>query len=353
MTQPLIPVGRQNRYDVQDADLAQRIDELLKALEPYPHLDLLREVVVTAAKLAGENCDRGDLKVLRAALKELRHSFRVFSRYRGVPKVSIFGSSRSKPGDPAYRTTLEVAARLSGAGYMIVTGAGGGVMEAGNRGAGAGKSFGLNIALPFEQEANEAIASDEKLINFRYFFTRKLFFVKESHALILMPGGFGTQDEGFEVLTLLQTGRNVPTPVVMLDSPGGTYWKEWSRFVEGQMFDGGYLSPEDRELFLITDSVEEACREIQDFYRIYHSSRYVQRGEKLLLRLKRPLSDKELGALNGEFEDLLVEGLIESAEPSPEEKDEPEVRDLFRLSLSFNRRSFGRLRQLIDRINQE
>ena len=230
-------------YDVVDPALSRRIDELLEELQPYPHLDFIREVLVTAVKLAGEDCGRGDLKILRSATKELRYAFKLFSDYRHAKKVTIFGSSRTVPDNPEYQTAVALSRKMAKRGYMVITGAGGGIMEAGNRGAGREHSFGLNIQLPFEQEANPVISGDSKLINFRYFFTRKLFFVKESNAVVLMPGGVGTQDEGFETLTLVQTGRSDPIPIVMLDAPGGTYWKSWYRFFREDAGEGLCFAP--------------------------------------------------------------------------------------------------------------
>jgi uncharacterized protein (TIGR00730 family) len=324
---------------------------MLEELKPYPHLDLIREVLVTGAKLAQEGCDRGDLKILRSSIKELRYAFKVFADYRDVPKVTIFGSSRSQPDDPVFQTAVEFGRKIAEDGYKVITGAGEGIMGAGHVGAGRENSFGLNISLPFEQSANQTIAGDRKLINFRYFFTRKLFFVKESKAIVLMPGGLGTQDEGFETLTLVQTGRSEPTPIVMLDGPGGTYWKDWHQFFQKELLASGYVSPEDEALFLITDDLEEARQEILNFYHGYHSSRYVDRGRKLVVRLKHALSEESIKSLNEEFQDIVLEGSIEACDPYEEEGDEPDLLELPRLSLSFNRRNFGRLRQLIDRIN--
>jgi uncharacterized protein (TIGR00730 family) len=339
-------------FSVGEEEIDAKIDELLDSLMPYDNLDLLRELYVTGAKLARENCSRGDLKIIRTSTKELRHAFRLFAQYRHAPKVSIFGSARSLPGDDDFETGVRFGRRIAELGYMVVTGAGSGIMAAGNLGAGREMSFGLNILLPFEQLANETIDNDSKLINFRYFFTRKLFFVKESHALVLLPGGFGTQDEGFETLTLIQTGKADPKPVVMLDSPGGSYWQAWREFVVTQMLDKGRISPEDESLYFITDSVEAACREITTYYRRYHSSRYVDRKQRLVIRTKTPLDKATLRVLNQKFADILVEGAIENCDPFPEESDEPELLALPRLVLTFNQRNFGRLRQLIDTINR-
>ncbi len=339
-------------YDVDDEGLANLIQEFLARLEPYENRDLLREIVVTAAKLAEQGASRGDVKILRTSIKELRYAFKVFQRYRGVPKVTVFGSARSGPEDPEYQTAMEFSRRIAEKGFMVITGAGGGIMAAGNAGAGREQSFGLNIMLPFEQVANPAIHSDPKLINFHYFFTRKLFFIKESDAVVLLPGGFGTMDEGFEALTLVQTGKDDPTPIVMLDRPGGTYWSNWSEFIRENLLERGLISKEDASLFKITDDVEVACREIETFYRRYHSCRYVNRKQVLVVRLKEPVGPDHLDRLNHRFADILVDGKIEPCQPFPEEQDEPHLQQLPRLSLPFDQRHFARLRQLIDAINE-
>ena len=342
----------QVRYKVDDEKIEALIDQLIKEVAPYPYPELLREVFVTGFKLAQDDCSRGDLKVLRAAMKEMRYAFKVFSRYRETPKLSLFGSARTPSSDPAFRTALEFSRQISEAGYMVITGAGPGIMEAGQAGAGRAKSFGLNILLPFEPSANQTILGDQKLINFFYFFPRKLFFVKESDAVVLMPGGFGTLDEGFEVLTLVQTGKGRPMPIVMLDAPGGSYWRDWLEFARKQLFQGGYVSPEDEALFFITDDVDSALQEIHNFYRRYHSSRYVDHKRKLVLRLKQPLPAGAVERLNQDFQDILREGVIESSGALPEEAGEEEIASLPRLLLSFDRYHFGRLRKLIDAVNQ-
>lgn len=339
-------------YTTEDPELAGLIDQILSRLQPYPHLDLLREVFVTGVKLAQENCSRGDLKILRAAIKEIRYAFRVFSRYRDVPKVTVFGSARTPPQAPEFQAAAEFSRKMAQAGYMIITGAGNGIMAAGNFGAGRKRSFGLNILLPFEQTANEYIHDDEKLINFRYFFSRKLFFIKESSAIVLLPGGFGTLDECFEALTLIQTGKSHPVPVVLLDRPGGTYWTRWMEFVRSELLARGMISPEDLSLVLITHEPEGAVQEILQFYRVYHSSRFVNRRRQLVIRLKTELPEEALQELNREFADILVEGRIEPCRPFPEEEDESDTWQLPRLVLAFDQLQYGRLRQLIDAINR-
>jgi uncharacterized protein (TIGR00730 family) len=321
-------------------------------MPPHPDHDLLREIIVTGVKLAQDGSSRGDVKILRAAIKEMRHGFRVFAPFRNIPKVSVFGSARSKPDSPEFLRGVELGRRLAESGFMVITGAGDGIMGAAHQGAGRAMSFGLNIMLPFEQEANPTIVDDPKLINFRYFFTRKLFFVKESDALVLLPGGFGTLDEGFETLTLLQTGKQVPKPVVMLDSEEGGYWQNWARFIEDGLLRPGYISPEDKSLYLVTSSLDEACQEIQMFYRRYQSSRYVDRRRILVLRLKEALTKQGIQELNHQFHDVLKQGEIHPCSPYPEEADEPELLELPRLALAFDQARFGRLRQLIDSINR-
>jgi hypothetical protein len=279
----------------------------------------------------------------------LRYAFKVFSPYRSRRKVTVFGSARTLPEDPAYQQAVEFGRRMASLEWLVVTGAASGIMEAGHVGAGRKNSMGLNIMLPFEQSANPIIAGDEKLVHMKYFFTRKLMFVKECDAVCLLPGGFGTLDECFEVLTLLQTGKRDMVPVVFLESPGGDYWFHLRQFVDKFLLQRGLISEDDLSLFKLTDSVDEAIQEIIDFYRVYHSMRYVH--NTLVLRLREVPGESLLEELNQTFADILIEGSITRSGPLPEEKDEPELADLPRLALRFNRRSLGRLRLLIDYLN--
>jgi hypothetical protein len=315
-----------------------------------PDADLIREIIATALKLVEEKASRGDLKIINSALKEMRYAFKVFAPYRHVRKVTIFGSSRIGGETPEYRQARAFAREVSELGFMIITGAGDGIMKAGQEGAGRDRSFGVNIRLPFEQRPNPIIQGDEKLIQFKYFFTRKLVFAKETDAIALFPGGFGTLDEAFEILTLAQTGKGQLLPIVFVDAPGGGYWREWEGFVRRQMLDRGMITPQDTALFRITDRVEEAVEEVAGFYRNYHSSRYVQDG-RLVIRHLSPIPDGALARLNAEFADIVVDGQIERNGPHPDEANEPELADLPRLVLRFNRRDFGRLRRLIDALN--
>ena len=305
----------------------------------------------TADKLLRDRAARGDVKLIATAVRELRYCFKVFAAYRGKRKATVFGSARTKSDHPAYLAAEEFGRRLVESGWMVITGAGGGIMEAGHRGAGRDDSFGLNILLPFEQSANSVVQGDPKLVTLRYFFTRKLMFIKESDAVVLFPGGFGTHDEAFEALTLIQTGKSHIFPIVMVDEPGGGYWKLWTRFIEDALLAKGYISPSDTSLFRVTDSVEEAIRQVTGFYRVYHSMRYVRR--ELVLRLKSRLSDRLLEQITWGFEDILVGGRFEQVEALPEESNEPELLSLPRLKFRFDRHAAGRLRQLIDLINEE
>jgi uncharacterized protein (TIGR00730 family) len=312
-------------------------------------VDLVDRIKQSADKLAQDGSSRGDLKLLSRALRELRYGFKVFSPYRHRRKVTIFGSARTAAEAPAYAQAVALGQAMAHANWLVVTGAASGIMEAGHRGAGRDNSMGLNIMLPFEQEANPIIAGDHKLVNMKYFFTRKVMFVKECDAVVCLPGGFGTLDEALEVLTLLQTGKRDLVPLVLLDAPGGDYWPMFHDFVINRLLRDGMISRQDLAMYQLTDDVSTAVNDILQFYKVYHSMRYVRR--KLVLRLLRPISDELLQALNREFIDILNQGLIQQREALSDEKDEPELANLTRLAFAFNRRSHGRLRLLIDCVN--
>jgi uncharacterized protein (TIGR00730 family) len=343
--------GPRRRYAADRPELDRLIDGLVEsAAREYGRADesdSVRQIVVTALRLLRDGADEPDARLLSSALKELRHAFRVFAPYEHLRKVAVFGSARTQPGSAEWRQAFDFAERIVCAGWMVITGAGGGIMAAAQGGAGREASFGVNIRLPFEQQANEVIAGDAKLVNFRYFFTRKVVFVKEAHAIALFPGGFGTHDEGFEALTLIQTGKSQLVPVVFVDVPGGSYWREWEEWVRAHLAESGLISEHDLGLFRVTDDAAAAVREITNFYSNYHSSRYV--GERLVLRLRRAPDAQELEALNRDFADLLTGGAIEAGPPLPQEGGE--LPDLARLVLRFDRREMGRLRALVDRLN--
>src|SRR4028118_599696 len=326
--------------------------DLLTLIDQLPSLEhgkWIQRALAVLVRLTKEEIDRLDWKILTASMQDMERAFQGFYPYRHVRKVTIFGSARIAPGTPEYKLAAEFASYLAQQGFMVITGAGGGIMEAGNEGAGPEKSYGLNIELPFEQGANPFIEGDPKLINFKYFFTRKLFFLRESDAIALFPGGFGTQDEAFECLTLCQTGRSGPIPVVLIDQPGGTYWHDWDGYIRKNLIQLGLVSPEDSSLYTITDSVEVAYEAINSFYRIYHSSRYV--GDRLVIRLKSQVSDSDVEQLNANFSDILVKGRIEKTQALPQETLD-ETAELPRLILYFNRRDSGRLYQLIATISE-
>jgi hypothetical protein len=306
---------------------------------------LLRE---TADRLLADGASRGDLKMLSTALRELRHALKVMTPYRHTRKVTVFGSARLPADDPAYVAAVDFGKAMAEADFMVITGGAAGIMEAGHVGSGREKAIGMNILLPFEQRVNPVIDGDRKSMHLKYFFTRKLMLVKESDAVALFPGGFGTQDEGFEVLTLVQTGKSHLFPIVMLDAPGGDYWTRWQEYIEGVLLARQLISPEDLSLYKIAHTVEEAVAEILGFYRVYHSMRYV--GAELVLRLKHMLSESSLEQIRTGFADILVSGTFcQTAACDLEEGAFPE---LARLRFAFNRRNHGRLRQLINFINQ-
>lgn len=311
---------------------------------------LIAKIKESADKLADDHTSRGDLKILSRTLRELRYAFKVFAPYRSSRKVTVFGSARTRPDQPAYGQAVQFGRAMAEQGWLVVTGASFGIMEAGHVGAGREHSMGLNIMLPFEQEANSVIAGDDKLVHMKYFFTRKLMFVKESHAMCLLPGGFGTLDEGIEVLTLIQTGKRDMVPVVMLDEPGGDYWTDFDRFIRKNLLGGGMIGQDDLSLYKRTDDVEEAVGEILQFFRVYHGMRYVR--SKLVLRLNRSLDEELLEEINVRFADILSGGSFTQRGPLPEEKDEPDLAHLPRLVFRFNRQALGRLRQLIDCVNR-
>jgi uncharacterized protein (TIGR00730 family) len=331
-----------------------KVDELVQRLVEEaggsPHAEFLQEMIQTALRLAEDQADRGDIKILNVALRELVQAFRLFAPYRGIRKVTMFGSARTTEDQPEYRQALEFAHEISRRGWMVITGAGDGIMKAGQGGAGRERSFGVNVRLPFEQPANEIIKNDSKLITFKYFFTRKLVFVKEADAIALFPGGFGTMDETFELLTLIQTGKSNPLPVVCVDSPGGDYWKAWDGYVREVLVRRGLISSQDVSLYRVTDRVETAIAEITGFYGNYHSSRYV--GDQLVMRLRQAPTEPQLARLNDEFRDILVDGTMTVGPALPEETNDHAIRHLPRLVLHFNRKDIGRLRQLIDALNR-
>ena len=311
---------------------------------------LFDSMLTTVVGLAEGGTEIIDLKVADSALAEMAEAFRVFQPFRRRKKVTIFGSARTLPDHPAYRSTRSLAASMAEADWMVVTGAGPGIMAAGMEGAGRAQSIGVNIRLPFEQGVNSFIAQDPKLVEMRFFFTRKLMLIKESDGYVVLPGGFGTLDEGFELLTLLQTGKAEPAPVVLLDVPGDTYWSGWDHFMHTDVESRGLVSPDDRALFMITDDVAEAAEEILGFYRNYQSCRWV--GDLLVMRMLVEPDKAQLAELNRQFGDIVASGVMRLSKPLPPERTDHDHLDHARLVFRFDKVHFGRLRQLIDTLNQ-
>jgi uncharacterized protein (TIGR00730 family) len=337
------------RYRTGDAALDATIGALVEQADA-DNPDLIFELVVSAIRLARDRADRGDLKIANAALKEMRHAFHVFAPYRTERKLALFGSARTEPADPLYDQARRLATAMAAHDWMIITGAGPGIMEAGLEGAGPDNAFGVSIRLPFEAATSQFIAAgDPKLVNFRYFFTRKLEFVKEAHGFAMLPGGFGTMDETFELLTLVQTGKSQPAPIVLLDVPAGTFWSSWRSFVEQELVTSGYIDKPDLDLVLITDDVERAVEEVVGFYDNYHSQRFVD--GRLVLRVQHAPDDSTLDGLTDEFSDIIVRGRIDRIDATPAERADDDHVDLDRISFRFDRKGFARLRALIDRIN--
>ncbi len=337
-------------YQTGNPKLDQLIHELIHQAGPGTNADLAEELIVTALKVHADNLDRGDMKILNTSLRELRHSLKVFEPFRSIRKVAIFGSARTPRSAPDFQLVEKFAKEIVKRNWMVITGAASGIMQAGNEGAGHKKSFGLNIQLPFEQEANPVMLQDPKLVTFKYFFTRKLMFLRESHATVLCPGGFGTHDEGFETLTLVQTGKTDPRPIVCLDAPGSAYWKEFIQFLKQQLLQQSLIHTEDIDLMHVTHDPADAAAYVADFYKMYHSMRYIR--ELLVFRIEKPLKEEQVDILNQEFKHMLKKGKFEqSLKPFEEERNVPYTFHLTRLAFYFKRDNFANLNKLIHRIN--
>ena len=333
-----------------DPEFDRRIQEMVNDWGVRESQELIAEMIVTALRMGSDSVPVPDLKLINRSLKELRQAAKVFAPYQGIRKIAIFGSARTSPHVEVYQAAERFARQMRERGFMIITGGGDGIMGAAQRGAGREHSFGLNIRLPFEQKANETIEGDPKLVIFNYFFTRKVNFIKETHAIALFPGGFGTMDEGFECLTLMQTGKARIIPVILVDKIGGTYWKSWTEFLRTHLLGQGLISPDDFSLFSITEDVDDAIAKILHFYRNFHSYRWV--GQDLVIRLQRQLSPRAIQALGNSFSDLFEGAPLRASRALKQERNEPELSNMPRLVAGSHRRNFGRLRQLIDAINQ-
>jgi uncharacterized protein (TIGR00730 family) len=334
-----------------DVELCRRIQELIDYKGGGYNQERVADIIESALKILTDVEDSGDVRVIQTAIRELRYAFRLFAPYANVRKVTIFGSARTQPTKMEYQHAVDFGRKIAEAGFMVITGAGGGIMQAGHEGAGPEKSFGANIRLPWEQSANPVIREDKKLVTFKYFFTRKLIFIRHSAAIALFPGGFGTMDEGYEALTLMQTGKSQLMPLVLIDRPGGTFWKTWDKHVREHFLRDQLISPDDLNLYQITDDTDQAVKIITRFYRNFHSSRFVK--DLFVIRLKHAPAETALAAINDDFADIIVGPPVKRIDPTPEEVEDEDHLDLPRLAFGFNKRDYGRLRQLIDVLNSQ
>ncbi len=332
-----------------DPELRRRVQELIKFKGGGHNEEAVADIIENALKILADIKDTGDVRVIQTAVRELRYAYRLFAPYSHIRKVTIFGSARTAPNKQEYQQAVEFGKKIVKAGFMVITGAGPGIMQAGHEGAGPENSFGANIRLPWEQGANPVIAQDKKLVTFKYFFTRKLTFIRHSDAIVLFPGGFGTMDEGYEAITLMQTGKSQLMPLVLVDKPGGTYWKTWDKHVREHLLRDALISPDDLDLYHITDSADEAVKVITRFYRNFHSTRFVK--DLFIIRLKHAPTDTALEALNEDFADINIGASIKRIEPTPEEREDNDCLELQRIAFGFNRRDYGRLRQMVDVLN--
>lgn len=338
--------------DDQDPEVTQLIEQLLNKMpDGAANRSLLDKLLRQVVALPGKSLDRLELKILNSAIQDFVNAFETFAPYRDRKKVSIFGSARTPKDTPLYNHARKFAATLVKHGFMAITGAGPGIMAAGNEGATREHSFGVNIELPFEQHSNPHIRGDSKLINFKYFFTRKLSFVKESAAVVLFPGGMGTQDEGFETLTLIQTGKSNPIPILLMDYPGGDYWIDWEQFVREVLLRRGLISKDDLNLFRYTTDIDKAIDHIKLFYRNYHSLRYVR--DEVIIRLRHRPTDELIEQLNEQYSELLADGRFERMDQPHEweSRESDEVKAMYRIRFHFIRRRLGTLRRMIDTLN--
>lgn len=336
------------KFNRSNGEIDELIDRLMQKTEVH-HPEMIREMILGALKSGEENSYLADQKLIATTMKEMRYTNKVFAPYRERKKVTVFGSARTSPDEPIYKTCVEFSRLLAERNYMVITGGGPGIMRAGNEGAGVENSFAVNIRLPFEQDTNPIMDQDEKVITYKYFFNRKVAFLKEAAAVALFPGGFGTLDEAMEIMTLIQTGKNPPIPLIMIDDNDG-YWDEFIEFMRNSLLPRGVISGEDFGLFSLTRDPAEAVQLIDDFYRNYHSMRYVK--NQLIIRMNKPLDSDHLHVLTDEFSEFLAPGgKISLSSALPEEIDQPDLKHLPRLKVDFNRRNYGLLKAFIRRIN--
>lgn len=337
---------------VSDINVEAKVEEVIGAIVP-PHsknIELYREMMLTVARMAEADRSRWDAKIMSQTLRELESSFALLDRFKRRRKVTVFGSARTSPEHPLYQQARQLGEILARHNLMVITGAGGGIMAAAHEGAGSKNSLGLNIVLPFEQGANATVRNTGNLLTFHFFFLRKLFFVKEADAIVLCPGGFGTLDEAWEVLTLIQTGKSPLVPVVLMEEAGGTYWSSSLEFMQRELVDSGYILPEDLDLVRLVHTPEEAGLEIARFYSNYHSTRWYK--GRFVIRMQHQLTAQALEHINQNFADICIKDDIRQVPYCEETHREPEFCKLYRLEMFFNARDFGRLRHLVNYINQ-
>jgi hypothetical protein len=340
---------RTSRARTGDAKVDAAVQQLLDVLAPANDRDVFSELLTSVARLARDDTDRGDLKIVNGTVREMRNSFATFAPFRGDRKASVFGSARTRPDEPAFHQAVELGRALAATGWMVITGGGPGIMNAAVSGAGRQNAFAVTIRLPFEPTAASTLVDDDHLVRFRYFFTRKLTFMKESSAYVVFPGGFGTLDETFELLTLIQTGKETPAPIVLIDPGDETYWVTWMDFVRDELVTAGLVYPADLELVHLTSSIEEAVTYIDDFYRTYHSMRYVD--GRMVVRLTHEIDDAALATINEEFADIVAGGTIERCQAFPAEVDDRDHVELPRLVFTFDQRHFARLHRFARRLS--
>ena len=337
-------------FNRQNGPVDAAIDNLIALAEGIQRPEYIREMILAALKAGQEDDESADLKLMNTTLKEMRFTSKVFGPYRNKRKVTVFGSARTQPDEPIYKLATQFGQKLAEAGYMVITGGGGGIMQAVNEGAGPEHSFGVNIRLPFEQKPNPVLEGNPRLITYKYFFNRKVAFLKEADAVALFPGGFGTLDEAMETLTLVQTGKRNPLPLILVDDPTRSYWTEFIKFMDEGLLQRNYICKTDLALFERVDSIETAVAKINRFYSRYHSMRYV--NGQLVFRITSPLSEGNIRLLKEHFDDILLpQGDIVQSGALPEELDDADVITMTRLVIDFNRKDFGRLRNLIDAVN--
>src|SRR6266540_4245811 len=349
--QPILSCPHMEKFEKPhvDPELKRRIDELIAFKGGGHNEELIADIIEQALRLLKDVEGRGDVKVIQTAVRELRYAFKLFAPWASTRKVTVFGSARTAPSKQEYQQAVDFSRRIADSGWMVITGAGPGIMQAGHEGAGPERSFGANIRLPWEQSANPIIQDDKKLITFKYFFTRKLTFVRHSDAIVLFPGGFGTLDEGYESLTLMQTGKSRLMPLVLIDRPGGTYWKTWDKNIREHLLRNQLIDEDDLHLYQITDDSDQAVKWITRFYRNYHSMRFVK--DLLVIRLNHAPSQSALHALNEDFPDIIAGETIQVIDATPEEREDRDALGLERIAFGFNRRDYGRLRRMIDVLN--